>query len=131
MKKLAIILAFVALPSGAFAQTAEDGEESGESGGGASAMERGLTLFFEGLREEMAPTLRELEGFARDVGPAISGWMDEMAPAFEGLLERLDDLSNYEAPIMLPNGDILIKRKPEAPELPEMPDIGEDGIVDL
>ena len=53
--------------------------------------------------------------------------MREVGPTIEGLgalietLDRVDSLENYEKPEILPNGDIVIRRKPGAPplQLPE------------
>ncbi|MEM1372993.1 MAG: hypothetical protein AAGF78_01285 [Pseudomonadota bacterium] len=120
MRHLALI-AFVALPMTASAQ---------EDGDGPSLMERGMELFFEGLRQEMEPAIEGFENFAQGLGPAMAEMMQEMGPAFADLLERVDDMSNYQSPEMLPNGDIIIRRKPEAPEF-TAPEIGEDGAVEL
>jgi hypothetical protein len=61
---------------------------------GPSLMERGAQLFIEGLIDEMSPAL------------------DEIA----ALLEEVDDWSVYAAPEVLPNGDIIIRRKPDLPK---------------
>jgi len=37
-----------------------------------------------------------------------------MGPAFIALTEKMGDMSHYELPEMLPNGDIILRRKPEA-----------------
>lgn len=95
---------------------------------GLSLMERGAKLFLEGLMDEMEPAIEGFESMAREFGPAMVEMMEEMGPVLNQLMEQVDDLSNYEPPVMLPNGDIIIKRKSEAPELPE---IGEDGAVEL
>ncbi len=39
--------------------------------------------------------------------------LNEMRPMAEQLLKLIDDIGNYEAPVVLANGDILIRRKPE------------------
>jgi hypothetical protein len=41
-------------------------------------------------------------------GPAV-------APALEKMMALVDDMTNYELPEMLANGDIIIRRKPDAP----------------
>ncbi|MEL7298986.1 MAG: hypothetical protein AAFM92_01260 [Pseudomonadota bacterium] len=122
MRQLFLIAA-LALPSAALAQ--ETGDEEG-----LSLMERGAQLFFEGLMDEMEPAIEGFEGLARDIGPAMRDMLEQMGPAFADLMESIDDLSNYEPPEMLPNGDIIIRRKPDAPDF-EMPEIGEDGAVEL
>ena len=119
MRHLALILALVAAPAAA------------QEGDGKSLMERGMQLFFEGLLDEMEPAIEGFESMAREFGPAMAEMLDEMGPAFAQLLERVGDLSNYEPPVMLPNGDIILRRKPDAPEMPEAPEIGEGGAVEL
>ncbi len=84
-----------------------------------SLMERGAQLFFEGLMEEMAPALDELGALMEEAGPALQQFLAEMGPKLRGVLEEVEDWSAYEAPEVLPNGDIIIRRKPDAPELPE------------
>ncbi|WP_238366997.1 hypothetical protein [Mesobacterium pallidum] len=106
MKQL-VLAALIALPLPAAAQ-----EE------GSDLMKRGLQLFFDGLHEEMEPALRELDLLMDDFGPALRDFATEMGPALRELLAEVEDWSVYEAPEVLPNGDILIRRKPEAPPLP-------------
>ena len=59
-------------------------------------------------------------------GPAV-------APALEKMMALVDDMTNYEMPVMLDNGDILIRRKPDAPAPPPFPTTPEDTApqVDL
>lgn len=73
-------------------------------------MERGAQDFLEGLLLEMEPAWREFQGF-----------MDEMGPAMIDLMDEIKDWSAYEAPEILDNGDIIIRRKP-APQDPITPD---------
>lgn len=75
---------------------------------GPSLMERGLSLFFEGFTQEMEPALDEMAKALEQLGPTI-------APALESLMAMVDDMTNYEMPEMLENGDIIIRRKPDAP----------------
>ncbi len=51
----------------------------------------------------------------------LEGLVDELGPALEGLREGLSDLNAYHPPEMLPNGDIIIRRKTplEKGEIPE------------
>lgn len=56
----------------------------------------------------------------------MKGLMQEMDPAIEGFEGLLDDLTAYHPPEVLPNGDIIIRRKE-----PLQPEIGEDGDVEL
>lgn len=41
----------------------------------------------------------------------MQGLMKEMEPALDDLSELLDNLDAYHPPEMLPNGDIIIRRK--------------------
>nr|WP_321510655.1 hypothetical protein [uncultured Celeribacter sp.] len=69
-------------------------------------LREGSRLLMEQFFQDMEPALEELEGF-------------------------VDDLSLYEAPVILPNGDILIRRKPEGPRAAPNP-MPEDGdSIDL
>ena len=85
-------------------------------------MQRGAEMFLRGLMNEMGPSLREMELALKDVQPEI-----------RKLLALVDDLRNYQAPERLPNGDILIRRKPDAPPLvaPDGPTPPKEGEVDL
>jgi hypothetical protein len=95
---------------------------------GTSLMEEGAKLFFRGLMEEMEPALRGLEDLADDLEPALRNFAQEMGPALRDLLETVEDWSAYEPPIVLPNGDILLKRKPDMPTPDALPAPGEDEI---
>lgn len=52
------------------------------------------------------------------LGEFAESWMkrfaDQMSPMVEQLKEMVDDLNAYEPPELLPNGDIIIRRKPKA-----------------
>ena len=56
----------------------------------------------------------------------MKGLMQEMDPAIEGFEGLLDDLTAYHPPEVLPNGDIIIRRKE-----PLNPEVGGDGDVEL
>ena len=87
------------------------GEE--EEGDGRSKIEEGMHLFFRGLKEEMSPALRDLQGVISEYGPKMLDFLEEMGPALGRVLDEVDDWSRYEAPEMLDNGDIIIRRKPD------------------
>lgn len=74
---------------------------------GASLLEEGARLFLRGLMSEMEPELGEMaekmQEFAESAGPAMREMMSLM-----------DDISNYHPPEILPNGDIIIRRKTPA-----------------
>ncbi len=56
----------------------------------------------------------------------MRGLIEEMEPAVDGIEGLLDDLGAYHAPEVLPNGDIIIRRK-----RPLDPEVGEEGEVEL
>jgi hypothetical protein len=89
---------------------------------GLSIMERGAQLFFEGLLKEMEPAIEEFSGLADEMGPALRQFADQMGPKLTEMMQQVEDWSLYQAPEMLPNGDIIIRRKPDHPlEKPKVP----------
>ena len=86
---------------------------------GPSLMERGAQMFLEGLMKEVEPRLDDLQGLAEEFGPAMRGFFAEMGPALGELMREVEDWSAYHPPEMLPNGDIIIRRKEPEPETPE------------
>ncbi|KIN71637.1 hypothetical protein [Sulfitobacter guttiformis] len=86
-----------------------------------SLMERGAQLFFEGLMEEMSPALKDMAKLMEEAGPALQDFMTQIGPKLRGVLEEVEDWSVYEAPEVLPNGDVIIRRKPDVPEIPDAP----------
>ncbi|WP_299373231.1 hypothetical protein [uncultured Tateyamaria sp.] len=90
---------------------------------GWSLMERGAQMLMEGLMREMEPALEDLQGLAEDMGPAMRDFVTQMGPAMRGLLEDVQDWSVYEAPEILDNGDIIIRRKPDVPDATPAPEI--------
>lgn len=107
---VAIALALAVSASPAISQ---DADEDG------SMMQRGLELFFEGLRDEMSPTLRDLQDLAAEYGPAMRRFLAEMGPALADVIKEVEDWSRYEVPEILPNGDIIIRKKPDTPADPD------------
>ncbi len=96
-----------------------------EDNGGFNLMEEGARLFFRGLMGEMEPALQELEDLAREMRPQMKAFMTEMGPALRDLLEEVEDWSVYEPPEILPNGDIIIRRKTPLDDEEPLPDNGE------
>lgn len=84
---------------------------------GTSLMEEGARLFFRGLMSEMEPALDEMGRVLKELEPALR----EMGPALQDLVELMGDVRHYDPPMRLPNGDILIPRKPGAPPPPPLP----------
>ena len=93
-----------------------------------SLMERGMRLFMEGLMEEMEPALRDLGDLAREAGPLLEDLERELGSALEGFG---GSLGAYDPPEVLPNGDIIIRRKEPLPQPDERPGRNSDGSVDL
>lgn len=110
-------------------------EETGAEG--RSLMERGADMFLRGLRDEIDPTVQDLKRLAERMGPALQSFVNEMGPAMAELSDKVEDWTLYEAPEMLPNGDILIRRREalqpeETPEAnPDLPEPGPGGEVEL
>lgn len=74
----------------------------------------------EDLPEELEKALRQM---LDDLRPTL----DEAAKLLKSF-EAIDDPRYYQAPEVLPNGDIIIRRKPDAPEYqPETPEPEEDA----
>lgn len=111
MKHLIAALALTAVlaPVPALSETEQEEE-------GKSLMERGMALFFEGFMKEVEPLAEDLKNFAEEMEPNLRALADKMGPALEQLADKIDDMNNYEPPEMMPNGDIIIRRKPDAPE---------------
>lgn len=71
--------------------------------------------------EEMEPALRDLEGFAKDAAPLLQQLQERLGAV-------VGDLDVYDPPEIMPNGDIIIRRKEPLPEdVIENP----DGSIDL
>lgn len=63
------------------------------------------------LKERFDRSWEELMG---TLGPSL----DRLARTLE-TIERIDSLENYEDPEILPNGDIILRRRADAPPLPD------------
>lgn len=82
---------------------------------GFSLMEEGAKMLLRGLMGEMEPAIEELKGMGDEMSEAMSKFTSEMGPALAEMMKRIDDMRNYDTPEMLPNGDIIIRRSPDAP----------------
>ena len=78
---------------------------------GVDMIERGAGILFRHLFNQMAP---EIDGISRDLSDA----MQLLGPALTDLATLVDDIQNYETPERQDNGDIIIRRKPDAPPPP-------------
>ncbi len=91
---------------------------------GLSLLQQGAEALLRGLRDEMDPALDRMAGELAE----LAGRLD---PVLRDLARLIDDVTAYEAPVILPNGDILIRRRPDAPP-PAVPgDPGASGPIDL
>lgn len=109
---------------------------AGDMDQGMTLMQEGAQLLLRGLLDELEPRLdefgTEMQDLAEELGPAFRLMTEEMGAAVAALLARIDDVRNYEAPVFLDNGDILIRRKPDAPPyVPEAQDVVPQGEIEL
>ncbi|WP_157971072.1 hypothetical protein [Pseudogemmobacter bohemicus] len=108
------------------AQSAPDSSErEAETEKGFSLIEEGAKLLLRGLMNEMEPSIAELEGALREIAPEIEAHIDALGPQLSELAKLMQDVKNYDMPVMLENGDILIRRKLPLP--PEGREGGRDG----
>jgi len=107
MKQIfALAIALMLWVSPIYAEAGTQDPESPEPEG-FSLMEEGAKALLRGLLQEIEPALEDLEGFATEMGPAM-----------EELRAIIGDFSAYHLPEVLPNGDIIIRRKiPLVPEV--------------
>ena len=80
-----------------------------------------------GMVDEIEP---ELNALLEEMGPEMERLMGAIVPELQKLADTVGGLANYEMPEVLPNGDIIIRRKKDAPPLPEGL-IDEDESIDL
>lgn len=118
--RLALVATFalgasLPFPASVPAETAEDGETTD----GRSLIEEGARLFLRGLMAEMEPGLSEMLDALDEMRPLIEDW----GPRMHEIIRMMGDIRNYDPPVLLPNGDILIRRRttPESvpPSTPE------------
>jgi hypothetical protein len=97
-------------------------QDNGDTERGFDLLREGSRMILEGLMDDMRPMLEEARPF----------FEEEMLPFLESLGSLIDDLSAYEMPERLPNGDIIIRRSPDHPWIdPDEPVVGEGGDVEL
>lgn len=104
--KRAVLLAFLLVTGPACAEEPRSDVEEG-----SSLMQEGAKLLFRGLMadamEDLGPTLNTMEGLARVIG----------------------DIDQFQPPEVLPNGDVILRRK--VPLVPGRPEPGPEGDIDL
>ncbi len=117
MKHAVLLLMLLALPA-----RAQEAPAPPPSGG---SVQEGVDLLQRGMRSI-------LDGLVTEMQPAIDGMnraLTEMRPLADQLFALIDNVGNYEAPVILENGDILIRRKPAAPA--PLPAPLKEGEVEL
>ena len=102
MKHIPLILCLIASPV-----AAQDVAPTDDLDQGFSLLQEGAKLLLRGMVTQMEPALDDM----------AQAW-GEAQPKLMDLLALIDDVSNYSAPEMLENGDIIIRRKPPLPEPP-------------
>lgn len=105
MKQIAAysLVALMSLPA-APAVMAQESSDPSEMSEGLDLLGEGLKLLMDGLSDEV-------EGLAQGMEPALRELAGQVGPAMQELLELVDDFNAYHLPEMLPNGDIIIRRK--------------------
>ncbi len=96
-------------------------------------------LLATGPAPASADFLKDFEQFSKESQKFLEGWVDKIGPSIEAfgptldtLLEKIDDWTFYELPEMLPNGDIIIRRKKSAPKIaPPAKPAPDDNAIEL
>ena len=114
MKQIAFALMLLALPvraevSPTLPAPGTDGMQQGQD-----LLQQGMQSILEGLFTQMQPAINDM-----------SRALTEMRPMAEQLMQMMDNIGNYQAPEVQPNGDILIRRKPPVVTPPK------EGEIDL
>jgi hypothetical protein len=95
---------------------------------GFSLVEEGMKLVMRGMMSEMQPAFDEMGKALEEMEPHLK----ELGPKLQQLIALIDDIRNYDAPVMLPNGDILIRRNaPLIPKPDALPKPGPNGEIEL
>lgn len=133
MKPAALYLS-LAMALAPFSVQAQEADSEG------SLLEQGTEMFLKGLQEEIAPKLDEFLKHAEEIGPQMGAFLEQMGPALGDLMDEVQDWSRYELPEVLPNGDIIIRRKPDTDnpdtdkpglDKPDGDEPDEEGAIDL
>jgi hypothetical protein len=100
MKQTLRILALCVPLSAADAQEAPNAPPNPDVEEGMSLLEQGAQMLLRGMMAEMEPALN-------DMAKAL----EEAKPMLRDLIAMMGEVQNYHAPEMMPNGDIIIRRK--------------------
>jgi hypothetical protein len=102
MRIVTVPLLLVLSASPLAAETAPPADPSTEEG--MSLIEEGARIILRSLLDDVQPKMQELQ-------KGLDQALTEMGPALKELLLKIDDFRNYHPPEVLPNGDIIIRRK--------------------
>ena len=94
-----------------------------------SLMQRGFEMFFERLLNEVEPLKEDLDQLSDALEPSLQALIEEFGPALRDLADKIDDATRYEAPEVLPNGDIIIRRKEDLVPNTDVPSA--DGQIEI
>lgn len=89
----------------------------------------GLTTPVAAQETPSEPYLEGLNEFADGMRKLLEGFANELEPMMEDLATRLEGLRGYHPPEVLPNGDIIIRKK--TPEEIEQEALPEGDAIDL
>ncbi|MCU0910882.1 MAG: AAA+ family ATPase [Rhodobacteraceae bacterium] len=139
MRRLALVLALLlaapvaadeplpGAPPEAAPDTRGDPGAGSDAEQGFSLIEEGAKLLFRGLIDEMEPAMKEM-------AESFGTFAREAEPMLRELARLMGNVGEYHAPEVLPNGDILIrKRQPGEPPGPGAPgpQFGPGGETEL
>ena len=86
-----------------------------------------LEDLFERFQEFSESTKGLLEGWIDEIGPGL----EKLGPKLEALSDQIGDWNQYQAPEVLENGDIIIRRKPVKPDTTPEIEPKPDDAIDL
>ena len=89
-----------------------------------------LPALAEDAEKPDPPMIEGLEDLAEGMRKLLEGFTDDMAPLMEDMADQLKGLNAYHPPEVLPNGDIIIRRK-TPDELAPKGDDGEQDAIDI
>lgn len=89
---------------------------------GLDLLGQGAQLLFRGLMSEMEPALK-------DMGKSLS----ELEPLLRDLAGKIGSVAEYHMPEVMPNGDIIIRRKEPLPPppVPEPPTPDPEAEIEI
>jgi hypothetical protein len=88
------------------------GEGLDQVGEGAGQILRGLV---DEARPAVTGAVEGVSGIAADLLPTFRLLAQEMGPAFVEVFGDIDSIEYYDPPVITPEGDIVLRRRPDAP----------------